>query len=262
MRWSPAMLLLLALAACAGSSPDSREVTVFAAASLREPFTALAETFEAQHPGVRVTFNFAGSQALAQQLNAGAAADVFASADARQMDWAVEGGSVADGSAAVIAHNRLVVILPPENPAGIQRLADLARPGVRVVVGAEDVPAGAYARQWLDQAAQDPAHGEAFRDQVLANVVSLEESVAAIRTKVLLGEADAGVVYASDTAGQDLLTIEIPAGQNVQASYYIAPVLAGPQPDLARAFIDFVLSAEGQRILAESGLIPAGETGE
>ena len=169
------------------------------------------------------------------------------------MDWAVEGSNVAtvrNGYRPQPAGRHL-----RQKTSGHPAVGDLARPGVRVVVGAEDVPAGLRPAV-AGSGRAGPAHGEAFRT-VLANVVSLESVT--IR-KVLLGEADAGVVYASDAAGT--CATEIPAGQNVQASYYIAPVLAGPQPDLARAFIDFVLSAEGQRILAESGLIPAGETGE
>jgi molybdate transport system substrate-binding protein len=254
----------LAAAGCRGerSAEAAARLTVFAAASLAEAFAELAAGFEAGREGVTVAFNLAGSQQLAHQLSQGAPADVFASADQRQMAAAVSTGRIAAGAARIFAGNRLVVIYPPANPGRLEGLPDLARPGLRLVLAAAEVPAGAYAQTFLANAAADPAFGAGFQTAVLGNVVSYEENVRAVLSKVLLAEADAGIVYASDARAAQpgaLGELAIPAELNVTAAYPIAPLADSPRPDLAAAFVAFVVGPEGQEILARHGFLPGDE---
>ena len=157
--------------------------------------------FEADHPGVTAVFNFAGSQQLAQQINEGAPADVFASANKKQMDVVIEAGGIVSGTQQTFAKNRLVVIFPKDNPAGLAELKDLANPDSKLVLAAKEVPVGQYSLDFLDKAVADTAFGATFKDDVLKNVVSYEDNVKAVLTKVALGEADAGIVYLSDISG-------------------------------------------------------------
>ena len=233
---------------------------MLAAASLNESFTEIGRQFEAAHPGVKVAFNFAGSQQLAQQLGQGAPGDVFASANAKQMDAAIKAGRVVSGSDQVFAKNRLVVIFPKDNPAGLAALQDLARPGLKLVLAAREVPAGQYALDLLDRAGADPAFGPAFKDGVLKNVVSYEQDVKAVLAKVALGEADGGIVYTTDVTGANagkVGRLDIPDALNTIASYLIARVSDGDHADLAQAFVDTVLSPAGQATLAKYGFMPA-----
>ncbi len=233
---------------------EGGELTVFAAASLTEPFEQIAGDLEAAHPGLDITFNFAGSQALATQLNEGAAADVFASANGAQMVAAIADGSVA-GEPATFARNRLAIVVAAGNPAGVERPADLGADGVRLVLTQADAPAGRYARESVCRMGEDAAtYGDRFVERVAANVVSEEEDVRGVLTKVQLGEADAGIVYVSDALGaRDLgAVIAIPEGVNVVASYPIA-AMAGGDDALAAAFIGYVLGPEGQATLAAFG---------
>ena len=255
-RIVPVLPLVLAiLAACNPASPEPSTLTVFAAASLTEAFTEIGAAFEASHPGVDVTFNFSGSQVLRTQIEQGAVADVFASGNQREMDALVEGDLVPAGSAQILLTNRLLVILPADNPAHLLTPEDLARPGVTLVLAAEEAPAGRYARQLLENL--DALYGAGFRDAVLDNVVSNEENVRQAVMKVQLGEADAAIVFVSDAvAVPGLLTIAIPAEYNVVAEYPIAVLGDAPQPDLAAEFITFVLSPEGQAILEAWGFTP------
>lgn len=263
MKRSVLSILLAAtlLAACrpaAIATPGPRTLTVFAAASLTDAFTEIGHNFEAAHPGVNVAFNFAGSQTLSTQIMQGAPADVFASANATEMNRLVDSGLVPADAAQVFLNNRLVVILPPGNPAGVQTLQDLARPGLKLVLADEAVPAGKYARQILDNLSQDATYGADFGTRVLANVVSNEVDVKQAVAKVQLGEADAGIVYVSDAvAAPDLRTIEIPAGFNVIAKYPIAVLTGASDPGLAAEFVAYVLSADGQAVLQEWGFAPA-----
>ncbi len=237
-------------------------LTVLAAASLSEAFAELASRFEAAHPGVRVALSLAGSQQLAQQLAQGAPGDVFASANTQEMDRVVQAGRVTAGSARVFAHNRLTVVLPRDNPAGLVRLQELARPGLKLVLAAAEVPVGQYALQFLEKASQDARFGPAFQGDVLTNVVSYEENVKSVPTKVELGEADAGIVYATDAASASAAQvshIEIPEELNCVAEYPIAPLADAAQPALAQEFVRFALSPEGQQVLAKHGFAPGGE---
>ncbi|MFN8399491.1 MAG: molybdate ABC transporter substrate-binding protein [Anaerolineales bacterium] len=234
---------------------EPRTLNVFAAASLTDAFTEIGENFQTANPGVTVTFNFAGSQALRTQIEEGAPADIFASASGKEMDAAIEGKFIADGVKQVFLTNKLIVILPADNPAGLEKLEDLTKSGVKIVLAAEEVPVGNYARQALDL--MNGSFGADFKDKVLANVVSNEDNVKQVVSKVQLGEADAGIVYTSDAvAAPELKSIEIPAELNVIAKYPIAPLVKSENADLAQAFIDYVLSDEGQAILAKWGFGP------
>ena len=248
-----AAAVALVLAGCGGddepsggSSAAPGELTVFAAASLTAAFTELGQRFTAANGGTKVTFNFAGSQALATQIQQAAPADVFASADTTSMD------KVKDlvGTPQPFASNLLAIVVEKGNPKGVRTLGDLAWSDLKVVLAAEEVPAGKYANQVLDQA------------RVPVQPVSQEDNVKAVVTKVSLGEADAGLVYVTDvTAGGDKVEgVDIPQDQNVLATYPIATVKASQAPDQAQAFMDLVLSDEGQQVLERHGFLPPPTT--
>lgn len=241
------------------SAVPSGPLTVMAAASLAGAFTEIGQTFEAAHPNVDVQFNFAGSQQLTLQLAQGAPADVFASADTPQMTAAIAAGRVVTGTPRTLVTNRLVIALPANNPANLKDIGDLARPGVKLLMADPAVPVGHYTLTFFDLANQSGAYGSHFAELARQNVVSYEENVKAVLSKVLLGEVDAGIVYTSDVTGdtaQHVGVIEIPEALNVVAQYFIAPVGDSRQPALAQAFIDLTTSAEGQTILARYGFMP------
>jgi molybdate transport system substrate-binding protein len=234
-------------------------LTVFAAASLTEAFGILGRRFEQQHPGTVVRFSFGGSQQLALQLEQGARADVFAPADRRWMEYVKDKGLVR-GETPVFARNRLVVIVPRTNPARIKRLEDLARRGTKLVVAAEAVPAGRYTREALGKLAQTPGYPQGYDRRVLANVVSQEENVKSVVSKVQLGEADAGVVYRSDVTAavsRYVTVLDLPDAGNVIAEYPIAVLRGAPGAATARAFVALVIGDEGQRLLQAHNLLPA-----
>lgn len=250
-----ALTLALLFAASAQAVAQQR-LTIFAAASLTDAFTAVGQRFERERPGVAVQFNFAGSQALATQMEQGASADVFASADQRWMQYA-EQRHLLGGPARVFARNRLVVITPKANPGYIDKLQDLARPGLKLVLAAAQVPVGKYGREALRRLASTPGFGADFGSRVLANLVSEEENVKGVVAKVQLGEADAGIVYATDVTTairSELRVIEIPEASNPIAEYPVAPTAKGQQ-DLAAAFIALLLSPPGQELLAARGFL-------
>ena len=206
----------------------------------------MGKAFEAANPGVTVKFSFAGSQVLVTQIEQGAPADVFASADHKNMDALVTANLVASGYKD-FATNLLQVILPPGNPANVQTLQDLAKPGLKLVLEDPSVPAGNYTREILTNMSKDPTYGTDFSTKVLANVVSNETDVKQVVAKVDQGEGDAGIVYVTDAlAAPDLKTISIPANYNVIAQYPIAALEKASNPDLASAFVAYVLSADGQ----------------
>ena len=237
------------------TTPEPVTLNVFAAASLTDAFTELGKNFEAANPGVTVTFNFAGSQALRTQIEEGAPADVFASANKTEMDNLITDTLVAQDAPQVFLNNKLVVILPADNTANLAKLEDLANLGIKLVLAAEEVPVGKYARQALD--AMHGQFGADFKDKVLANVVSNEDNVKQVVAKIQLGEADAGIVYTSDAvAAPELKTIEIPAELNIIAKYPMAPLSKSANAEVATAFINYVLSADGQAVLQKWGFAP------
>jgi molybdate transport system substrate-binding protein len=234
-----------------GSPPPadslSGDVTVFAAASLTEAFETIATAFEEEHPDVDVTFNFAASSELVTAIvDDGAPADVFASADQNNMDKLVEADRN-DSEPATFVTNSLEIIVEPGNPLGIAGVGDLADPDVIFVTCDPAVPIGAYTQQVLDAAG------------VEVTPASLEENVRGIVTKVTAGEADAGIVYATDVlvAGDDAEGVAIPDDINVIAEYPIATLTEAANPDGAAAFLNFVLGDTGRAILAEFAFGPA-----
>lgn len=279
-----APLLLLALVACAptattgGSAPSvatqapapapaqptarpalSGNLTVFAAASLTDAFNDAATQFKAANPQVNITFNFAGSQALRTQMEQGARADVFASANIEQMDLAVKNGVVNTGVAKNFAANKVTIIVPKDNPAKITTPADLQKPGIKLVIANKDVPVGNYTREILGKMSANPQFGAGFTDAVMKNVVSEENDVKQVVAKVQLGEADAGVVYTTDITPQvsgSVQQVVIPDNFNVIASYPIARTKEAQATALADAFIAFILSADGQAVLKKYGFLP------
>ncbi|NJL53978.1 molybdate ABC transporter substrate-binding protein [bacterium] len=234
-----------------GHAQSESELVIFAAASLTDAFTEIGAAFEAANPGVRVTLNFGGSSALAAQLAEGAPADVFASANPRQMMVAQEVGRIG-AAPRTFAKNRLVVVIPADNPGNIQTLQDLAVPGKLLVLAAPGVPVRDYTDAMLAGLVEVPGFGEAYRAGVLANLVSEENNVRQVAAKVALGEADAGIVYPSDVTpdlANAVQTLAIPDTVNTLATYPIAITDDTPNPALAQTFVDYVLSDAGQAIL-------------
>ena len=234
-----------------------KHLSVSAAASLSDAFNEIADSLQRRDPDLHIDFNFAGSQVLVLQIGQGAAADVFASADDRWMQIARDSGLI-EGTPQTFARNRLVVIVPQGNPARIGKLQDLARPGVKLVLAADVVPVGRYAREALFQLARLPGYNPGFAQRVLANVVSNEENVRSVVSRVQLGEADAGMVYVSDVTpavARLVRRFDLPDSANVIASYPIAIVRHAPNADAAKAFITFVLSPSGQAVLTKNGFI-------
>jgi molybdate transport system substrate-binding protein len=248
-----ALLGVAALAAPAGASVaptgSSGTVRVLAASSLTEAFAEIAAAFEAGNPGTRVELSLAGSQVLRTQVEQGAEADVFASADREHADALVRQGLLRPTR--IFARNSLVVVVPGQ-AARVASLADLARPGTRVVVADPAVPAGRYAAEALRRLDAEGGLGTGFGPRVRANVVSEETNVRAVLSKVVLGEADAGLVYATDAAAAagKVRVLELPV--SVVAEYPIG-VLAGARSPAAAAFVDLVLGERGQAILRQHG---------
>jgi molybdate transport system substrate-binding protein len=256
-------LLLCVLALLAGckspaSNSDAEEprLIVFAATSLREGFSAMGAEFRRLHPGVEISFNFAGTQELRTQIEQGAAADVFASADQRHMDALLNAGLVTE--ARPFARNEPVMVVAKESEATLRSLADLPR-AERIVIGTPEVPIGRYTLEILDRASA--TLGADFRANVEAKVVSRELNVRQVLSKVSLGEAQAGVVYRTDaqTALGRVNVVGIPSEVNTIAEYPIALVTDAPHAQLGRAWLDFTLSTAGQRCLRAVGfLAPTG----
>jgi len=252
-RWCTtlaALLLVTATAACSDDDPDSADpggdggatLTVFAAASLTSSFEQLGESFEKSHEGVQVDFNFAGSSDLVAQVQSGAPADVFASADEANMDK-LTADDLQGSDPELFATNTLEIVTPPDNPADVQSLEDLADPELNLVICAPEVPCGAASQSVAEAAG------------VTLEPDSEEQSVTDVLGKVTSGEADAGLVYVTDviTAGDAVQGIEFPESASVVNSYPIATVAGSENADLAQEFVDLVLSDEGQQVLADAG---------
>jgi molybdate transport system substrate-binding protein len=245
-------LAMVGLVGCAddstedtGSSSTSTvtgTVTVFAAASLTEVFTQIGKDFEAANPGSKVTFNFAGSSALATQINQGAPADVFASAAPANMKTVTDAGN-GDGTPTTFVRNQLVIAVPKGNPEGIKGLADLTKAGVKVALCAEQVPCGAAAKKALD------ASG------VKLTPVTLEQDVKAALSKVKLGEVDAALVYRTDAkaASSDVEGVEFPESSGAVNDYPIVVVKNAPNKAGATAFVGYVRSDKGRAVLSRAG---------
>jgi molybdate transport system substrate-binding protein len=244
------LLTLLFLPACAGQPAESggesedsqRGLIVLAAASLTGVYQSLQEPYKVLHPSISPKFSFESSSTLVAQVQQGVQADVIATADEETMGQ-LESAGLLEEPPQVFALNELAIIVEAGNPRNVQDLADLADPSLKVVLAAEEVPAGAYARQSLDAAG------------VEVQPVSLEEDVKAVVSKVSLGEADAGIVYVTDVkaAGSEVGSVPIPSEHNVVARYPIAVLRDAPNGNHGEDFVDLVLSEDGREALTEAG---------
>lgn len=242
------LIFVLLLSSCRRAATE--QLTVFAASSLTDAFTELAAAFEAEQPDVDVLLNFAGSSQLAAQLQQGAPADVFASANEAQMAAVVMDGRIESAAVQPFTTNLLTLITPHDNPARITALDDLAQPGVLLILAAPGVPVRAYTDQIIATLPDE------VQVQLYANIVSEEENVRQVAAKIALGEAEAGIVYGSDVTpdlAPQVQQVNIPATQNIVAVYPIAPLRDAPNPVLAQQFVDFILSDKGQAILRAWG---------
>ena len=248
------LALVLGGAPLARAAEPGRELVIFEAASLKDVFARLAPRFEKEHPGSQVVTNAAGSQELRTQIEHGAVADLFASADRKQMQALTAQGLAP--APELFTCNEPVVVLRPALAATIKTFADLPR-AERVVIGTPEVPIGAYTLQIL-QKSSGPKYGPDFAQRVQGKVASRELNVRQVLAKVVLGEADAGIVYRSDAlaAAGKIQVLSIPPEVNVSAEYPIAILKGAPHPALARAWIDLLKSAAGLAALREAGFLP------
>jgi molybdate transport system substrate-binding protein len=269
------LTLVLAVGGCAGAgvsgsgsppaSPSSAsvapsaepvELTIFGAASLAKALEAIETAYEAETPGTTLTISTDSSAALATQIEQGAPADVFLSADTTNPQKLVDGG-FADGDAVVFAGNELTIITPADNPGGLTGPFDLARAGIRVVAAGDEVPITRYATQLVHNLAEQPGAPTDFAQAYAANVVSKEDNVAAVRTKIELGEGDAAIVYVNDAAASDeVATIDVPDSANVPVSYAGVVVKASAAVEAAHGFLAWLAGPGGQSILTRSGFLP------
>ena len=260
-------IVVVGLAGCGGAASEGDgsggeddgggTLTVLAASSLTDAFGELAGTFEEQNPGAEVRQSFESSSTLLTQIQQGAPADVFASAARKEMDTAVDDGLVA-GEPEIFVRNREVIMVPRDNPANIENMRDLAKPGIKLVLAEDGVPAADYALKIVDEASAE--YGSGFRQDVLSNVVSREADVRASVGRVALGDADATFGYASDYTPDirdRVRVIQIPENLNIIATYPIAVLKDARSPALAQEWVDLVVSDEGQRVLEKWGFEPA-----
>lgn len=245
-------------AAATTDTGGERELVVFAVAPFTEALEVIGSDFHARHQDITVKFNFAGGPQLSQQVNEGATVDVIAFHDAL-LPMLVQTGRVISGTERTIARSRPVIVVPIGNPGQLTTLQDLAKPGLKVVLGSKETAIGQHALAFLNRAAQDSHLGPTYKDAVLANVVSYEASVRAVLAKVIVGEADAAIVYASDAAGKEadkVQQIPIPDNLLTMADFKIAPIEDSEWAAQAREFVDYALSTDAQTVLANYGFIP------
>lgn len=256
--YTAAIVLVIITTRAISQQQDQTELTIFAAASLGEVFKALGKEFQSTHPQIRLEFNFAGSQQLVQQISQGGTPDVFASANVKQMDAAVKTGRIDSSSVRIFARNRLVVISPHDNQTEITSLNDLALPNIKIVLAANVVPVGEYSLEFLTKCDRADNFSSHFKENVLRNVVSYEENVRAVLAKVILGECDAGIVYTTDIAtdtSKRIRQITIPDNLNVIAEYPVAVIKDSKQEEVAKEFVRYLCSNEGQSVLQRFGFI-------
>lgn len=242
-----------------GNTEKQADLTVFAASSLIGVMEDLKQAFEADHPGVTVIANIDGTASLETQLKEGAYADVFLPASTKNMENLKNAGLMQNDSIISYATNRMSIIVPVDNPANITTLADLAKPGIKIVSVAKDVPVRKYTEQILNNTAQDPEYGQAFVDAFRANVISEEVNAAAGVAKIALGEGDAAISYSTDVTddvSDEVTIIEIPERINVIGLYEAGVVSESTQQILAGEFISLLTSDEGKAILKDYGFTP------
>ena len=251
-------VLVVSTCGCTTQPAQGTKLTVFAAASLTGAFNETAKAFEANNSGVTVAFNYAGSQILATQLKQGASADVFASADQKNMQTVQDAGLMNNSSITIFAQNKLSIIVPTGNPASITSLTDLAKPGVKLDICNSSVPCGSYTLQMLAKAFNSTSYGSSFVNSFKANVISQETNVNDVVTRVAVGQADAGIVYKSDVPAayqSKVQVITIPDSVNVLAQYPIGVVSSSQNAQLAQSWINYVTSPDGRAILLKYGFI-------
>ncbi|HSW42591.1 MAG TPA: molybdate ABC transporter substrate-binding protein [Patescibacteria group bacterium] len=232
------------------------ELIIFAGASLANALEQARAAYEAAHPGTTLTVSPDSSAALRTQIEQGAPADVFLSADTTNPQMLVDGGFAA-GEAVVFAGNKLTIITPTDNPGGLTGPFDLAKDGILVVAAGDEVPITKYATQLVANLAAEAGAPPDFAAAYAANVASREDNVAVVRTKIELGEGDAAIVYVTDAAASDqVATIDVPDSANVLASYAGVVVKASPNLEAAHAFLDWLAGPDGQAVLAEFGFLP------
>ena len=269
-----ACLLALALGACSGAAtatpggapasgggpsptaPRPTSLTVYGAASLKGALASIQRAYEAGHPGTTLTLSTDSSAALETQIEQGAPADVFLSADMTNPQK-LAAANLSTGAPVPFASNSLAVIVPVGNPAGIRTPADLARPGVKIIAAGDAVPITKYAAQLVSNLAAQPGYPAGFAAAYAANVASKEDNVAAVVAKVALGEGDAGIVYLTDAKSSTRVTpIAVPDAANVPATYGAVVVKASKDQAAAQAFLAWLLGSDGQAILASFGFLP------
>lgn len=251
----------LVASSCQVMGDPPAELVVFAASSLTDGLRQVATGYERQQPGARVLVSYASSAQLAVQLSQGARADLFASADPQQMAAAEAAGRI-DGEPVVFATNQLILLLPMGNPAGIEELADLGRPGVRLVLATPNTPLRTYTEEALRQLAADPTTPAGLAEAIMTNVVSEEDNARQVVAKIALGEADAAFAYRSDGCSelaQGTTALDLPHSVAIDALYSAAVVQGARHPDRAMDLLDFMISDEGQSILTEACFGPGQE---
>lgn len=261
------LLLAGVLVACSGGRPTTSSaptavatpppaaLTILAAASLGGALDELKGTYESSHPGTTITISTESSAALETQIEQGAPADVFLSADTTNPQKLVDGG-FAKGSAVAFARNRLLIVVPHGNPGGINSPADLAKPGLRIVAAGDSVPITNYANQLVANLAKLPGYPADFAAKYAANIVTKVENVTAIVAQIQLGQGDAAIVYLTDAKAIPLDTYGVPDEANVLATYAGVVVKASSVPVAAQAFLDWLAGPDGQAILATFGFMP------
>lgn len=250
-----ALVLSTTMGLCAG---QPKELTVFCAASLTGAFGEIGQMYK-NETSISVVFNFDGSQVLRTQIENGAYADIFVSANAKQMNLMKNEGFMNNSSITVFTKTKPVIIVPNDNPAKIQNVSDLAKPGIKIVIGTKDVPIGDYTLQILAKLANDSIYGPEFRKKVMTNVVSNETNVNYVTSKVALGEADAGIAYKSDITkdmAAKITKIEIPDKSNVIAEYPMGILKQSKYPVQSQEFMNLVESDKGMAVLEKYGFEP------
>jgi molybdate transport system substrate-binding protein len=240
----------------APSDATSADLTIFGAASLKAVLEAVETEYETANPGTTLTVSTDSSAALETQVEQGAPADVFLSADTSNPRKLVDAG-LAAGEPVAFAGNKLTIIVPADNPAGIATPADLARDGLRIIAAGDEVPITRYATQLVENLAGQPGAPADFAAAYAANVATKEDNVSAVVAKIALGEGDAGIVYVTDAAAADgVETIDVPDAANVPATYAGVVVGASPNHAAASAFLEWLAGPDGQAVLAEFGFLP------
>ena len=237
-------------------SPEAVNLTIFGAASLSNVLKKVQQAYAASHAGTTLTISTDSSAALETQIEEGAPADVFLAADTTNPQKLVD-ANLSAGAAVVFAANKLTIVVPSDNPGRVASPKDLAKPGLKVIAAGDAVPISRYAQQLIDGLAKQPDYPTGFASAYAANVVSKEDNVKAIISKLEIGQGDAGIVYVTDAAASTKVkTIDVPDAANVPASYAGVVVGASTHQEAARTFLGWLTRADGQAVLQQFGFLP------